>query len=97
MYINFILYTLKSAYKEFEQRVGDLKTPKGAKTDLVEVAVRKTKGEFTLAQLENACPGVSRDMVRKVLRNLQDEGLVECMGRGPGAKWVKKGNTPVRG
>jgi Fic family protein len=90
-YINFVLYVLKSAYKEFEQRVGDLKTPKGAKTDLLEMAVKKLTGEFTLKHIENACPGVSRDMVRMVLRRLKNEGVVECVGRGPGAKWRKMG------
>lgn len=89
-YINFVLYVLKTAYKEFEDRVGSMKTPRGVKTDLVEAAVRNFLGEFTLSQLESACPGVSRDMVRRVLRNLQEEGKVECLGRGPGAAWKKK-------
>lgn len=90
-YINFVLYILKSAYKEFEERVDTLKTPKGMKTDLVEAAVRHFRGEFSLSQIESTCPGVSHDMVRKVLRDLQKQGRVECMGRGPGAVWKKKG------
>ena len=28
-------------------------------------------GEFTVSQLEQACPGVSRDMIRRVLREQQ--------------------------
>ena len=86
------LSILKYAYREFEDRVDQLKSPRGAKTELVEAAVKGFSGTFTLHELERACMGVSRDMVRKVLRNLQKAGFVECLGRGPGAIWQKKGN-----
>ncbi len=90
-YVNYVLYTLKTAYREFEERVGQVKTARGAKTELVESAINSFSREFTLADLERACPGVSRDMVRRVLRDLQKIGSVECLGRGPGAVWKKKG------
>ncbi|MBU4425560.1 MAG: Fic family protein, partial [Proteobacteria bacterium] len=81
----------KFAYREFEDRVAQLKSPRGAKTEQVEAAIKEFTGTFTLYELERTCMGVSRDMVRKVLRNLQKAGLVECLGRGPGAIWRKKG------
>jgi len=31
--------------------------------------------------------GVSRDMIRLLLRNLKAAGRVEYLGRGPGSKW----------
>lgn len=97
-YINYLLFILKAAYKEFEQRLGQVKSPRGAKTDLVESAIRNIAGKFTLNDLQRACPGVSRDMVRRVLRDLQKSGTVECLGRGPGAAWrKKKGNTLEKG
>ncbi len=77
------------AYREFEDRLGQIKSPRGAKTDLIETAVRQFFAEFSLSDLERACPGVSRDMVRRVLRDLQAKGVVECLGRGPGALWRK--------
>jgi len=40
-------------------------------------------------------PGVSRDMVRAVLRDEQKQGRVECLGRGPAAAW-RKGNTAFK-
>ena len=46
--------------------------------------------DITLSDLELACPGVSRDMIRDVLRQMQKEDEVECLGRGPGAPWEKK-------
>ncbi|MBW2740409.1 MAG: Fic family protein [Deltaproteobacteria bacterium] len=96
-FINYILSILKYAYREFEDRVDQLKSPRGAKTEQVEAAVKAFSGTFTLHELERACMGVSRDMVRKVLRNLQKAGFVECLGRGPGAVWQKKGNTLKKG
>ncbi|MDP1992384.1 MAG: Fic family protein [Syntrophales bacterium] len=89
-YINFILFILKIAYREFVERVGDIRAPRGSKTEMVLSALERLAKEFTLAQLEQACPGVSRELVRRVL-NQQKGKTVECIGRGPGAKWMKKG------
>jgi Fic family protein len=96
-YVDFVLYTLKTAYREFEERVGRVKAPRGTKTELVERAVSLFSGPFALADLERSSPGVSRDMIRKILRRLQKQDRVECLGRGPGAPWKKKGNTLKRG
>jgi hypothetical protein len=96
-YINYVLYILKVVYREFEQRVGQMKSPRGAKTELIESAIRTFPAGFTLGDLERACPGVSRDAVRRVLRNLKKSGKVECLGRDPGAPWRKKGTPLKRG
>jgi Fic family protein len=88
-YIGYLLSIFKTAYREFENRLGQIKSPRGAKTDLIEATVKNFYAEFSLSDLERACPGVSRDMVRRVLRDLQAKGDVECLGRGPGALWQK--------
>lgn len=88
--LNFLLFILTQACKEFEQRVGQVKSPRGAKTELVEHAIESTTGEFGITDLERACPGVSRDMIRLRLRDLKAAGRIECLGRGPGAKWRKR-------
>ena len=92
LYVNHVLYILKTACKEFEERLGRIKTPRGAKTELVQRAVRAFPGEFTLSDVGRACPGVSRDMVRRVLRDLRAAGRVKCLGRGRTARWRKRGN-----
>lgn len=98
-YINYLLSILKMAYKEFKERLGQIKSPRGAKTDLIKKTIASFSNEFSLGDLERACPGVSRDMIRRVLRELKSEGTVECLGRGPGAQWRgrKKGNTFIKG
>jgi len=90
-FINYALSILKMAYREFAERVGEVKSPRGSKTDLVLAAMNRFTGEFTVSQLEQACPGVSRDMVRRVLREQQSVNAIECLGRGPAARWKKKG------
>lgn len=96
-YVGFVLYMLKLAYREFEERVGEIASPRGAKTALVEAAIDASGRDFSLTDLETACPGVSRDMIRFVLRRLQESGEVKCLGRGPGARWRKRGSTLERG
>lgn len=88
---NYYLGIIHRAYRLFEERAGQLKTPRGAKRAMVESVVAGFAGRFTASQLERACPSVSHDMVRRVLRDLQRAGRVECLGRGPGAEWAKKG------
>lgn len=89
-YISYLLFIIKSAYREFEDRLAQTKSPRGAKTQMVEAAIDNFPGSFSHTQLEDACPGVSRDFIRRILRNLQAAGDVECLGRGPGAAWRKK-------
>ncbi len=96
-YINYLLFILKTAYREFEQRAGQMKEPRGAKTEMVESAVAEFHSDFTVSQLERSCLGVSPAMVRRVLRELQKDGKVECRGRGPGALWRRKGTIAKRG
>jgi Fic family protein len=96
-WLAFFLTIVRRAYFEFEERAGDVRAPRGAKTQLVEAAVAGFEGDFSLAELERKCPGVSRDMARRVLRDLRVKGLVTCNGRGPGARWRRRGNTSKRG
>ena len=86
-WLNFFLGVLRRAYREFEARASELTLRRGAKTAAVEAAVAAYSGEFTRRDLERSCPGVSPELIRKVLRGLQKAGKVEALGRGPGAAW----------
>ena len=88
-YINYLLYILKTAYQEFESRVGQMKSPRGAKTELVEAAIASSDKKFAISDLEKACPGVSRDMIRIVMNRLRKEGRLKILGRGRDARWAK--------
>lgn len=91
-YINFLCFIIKSAYKEFEERLGEMPQPRGEKTDLVRKAVKNLPYDFSVADLQKKCPGVGIDMIRRVLKDMQAEGAVECLGRGRFSKWRKTVN-----
>jgi len=97
-YLNFLLYIIKSAYKEFESRVALAPPINGDKTARIHAAISELPMEFSTAQLERACPGISHDMIRTVLRSLRDSKKLASKGRGPGAVWRKigKGVTPKK-
>jgi len=88
-WINYFWGTLIRAYQEFENRVGSIRKGKGSKTDQVKHVVMNKITQFTISDIEKECPGVSRDMVRKILRQLRDEGIIKAVGIGRGAKWLK--------
>lgn len=90
-YINYVLFTVKAAFQEFEERVGQTTSPKGAKTELITGAIMRSIGSFRVADIQKECPGVSVDMIRRVLKSLQAEKRVKCLGRGQNAKWQKTG------
>lgn len=81
---------LIKAYKEFEDRVGNVRTGKGSKTDHVREAVSRRMRPFAISEIAMDCPGVSMDMIRIVLRKMRDEGLLVQEGTGRGAKWIRK-------
>jgi len=86
-WLEYFWGVLLRAYDEFRERAGKLLTARGSKTALVEAAVDRRVRPFAISEIEDDCPGVSRDMIRHVLRRLRDEGRVEVNGRGRGAKW----------
>lgn len=88
-HITFLLYILKSAYREFEDRVGETRAPRGEKSAIIVSAVEGATGDFSVADLQRRCPGVSTDMIRHVLKSLKERGEVECLGRGRNALWRK--------
>jgi Fic family protein len=88
-YINFVLYILKTAYLEFERRVGEIATPRGGKTELVIAAIDRHFGPFHVSDLQKECPSVSLDWIRALLKKLRADGRVECLGRGLNAQWQK--------
>ena len=79
---------LLRAYKELEQRVGTAKPTRGSKTARVKDVIMRFPGKFSISDLEKACPTVSRDMIRVVLRQLKEENIISVQRRGRASKWT---------
>jgi len=88
-YINYLLFIIKTAYREFEERAEGLKVPRGAKTEMVLKAIDSFYDSFTISELKRECPNVSVDMIRKVLKDLNKQGKIRSGGRGQSARWEK--------
>jgi Fic family protein len=88
-WLTYFWGVLIRAFKEFEDRVGTVTTGRGSKTEQIRLAVKRKVGPFSISDIEKDCPGISRDMIRKVLRKMRDEGEIRSTGIGRNAKWVK--------
>lgn len=88
-FIGYILYTFKQAYDELEIRVGQVGAPRGQKTALVVAAINAFTKEFSVSDVQDACPGVSIDLVRRTLKKLRADNEIECLGMGRNARWKR--------
>jgi len=88
-WMDYFWGVLLRSYREFGERVGTIRTGRGAKTHVIRSAVARRLGPFAISDIAADCPGISRDMVRLVLRQLRDEGAIVVQGKGRGAKWIK--------
>lgn len=85
----YFCFTLLEAYKQFENRLGVIESSKGVKSNAVLSCIQQFYGEFSVQEIQAACPTVGLDMIRKILRHEREEKRLECLGRGPFAKWKR--------
>jgi Fic family protein len=83
----FLGVMLFGSYQEFERRVGLITTGRGTKTAMVLDAMIHFRSDFTIRDLQESCPHVGVDLIRRILREQRNLGRLECLGRGPNAKW----------
>jgi Fic family protein len=88
----YFLGVVLSAYRELEQRVGVVTTQKGAKQEMVADAIARLPRQFQIADVQKACPTVSRPTINRVLAHLKQDGRVRCIKGGRDALWEKLGD-----
>ncbi len=89
-WLDYFWGVLIRAYREFEERVGKIKSgTRGWKSVQVRQAVERQLGPFAISDIEAQCRGVSRDTIRMALRQLRDSKEIFRVGKGRGSKWVK--------
>jgi Fic family protein len=94
----FLGVMLLTAYRELERRVGLVSTAKGAKTSMVLDVLKNLPNEFSVKDLRERCPTVGIDLIRRILKQEREAGRLECLGRGPEARWqklVEEGTVPT--
>jgi hypothetical protein len=83
----FLGVMLLGSYREFERRVGLFTGSRGTKTAMVVDAIGHFRNDFTIRDIQESCPHVGIDLIRKILRERKQAGKLECLGRGPNARW----------
>ena len=88
-WIEYFIGVVIAAYNDFEARVGTISSAKGAKRQLVKNAIAHLLPRFTVGELARVCGGISRKTLARALKDLQADGVVRCLGRGPDAQWER--------
>jgi Fic family protein len=85
----FLGVMLLGAYREFEHRTGELTSAYGAKRQMIMSVIGRLPMIFRVADIEAACPGVSRPTINRALRDLREAGKIICEKGGRDAVWRK--------
>ncbi|NGX29227.1 MAG: hypothetical protein K940chlam4_00057 [Candidatus Anoxychlamydiales bacterium] len=86
----YFLLILLETYKKFEQRVGYIQQSKGSKTGLIIETINNFRSSFSVQDLQEQCPTVGIDLIRRILRKLKNQKKIICLGKGPRATWKNK-------
>lgn len=84
---NHFLSVLRRAYVEFSRQV-EGSAGKPAKAELARRLIQSQVGDFTLADVQAQLPGISSQLLKKVLAQMKAAGQLSLVGRGRGAKWT---------
>jgi Fic family protein len=80
-FIKYLLGTIISAYRDFEERV-DVVADKLPAIDMVKKAISGIIGKFNKAKLIELCPTLSTKSIESALKKLTDDNLIEKHGSG---------------
>lgn len=85
----YSLGVLVYAYREFEERVGEVMATSGGKRQIVRAVIGRLADEFTVGELRRVCPAVSRATIRQVMVEMKEAGEIELVQAGRYARWRK--------
>ena len=88
-FIKYILGTIISAYRDFEQRA-ELINEKQTAIDIVRSAVATRIGKFKKAEILELCSSISASGVERSLRKMCDSGEISMHGSGRSVYYVRE-------
>ena len=89
-WVEYSMGIVLAASRELEARVDAVAGARGAKREMVVDCIERLPSEFSMADIERACPHVSRPTINRVLRDLRRDGRLQAT-RGRDARWTKLG------
>ena len=86
--IKYLLGTILSAYRDFEDRVnlGDEKLPA---VEQVRQAVKMKIGKFTKSEIMELCPGIGKTSVENSLKALVEDSFITPHGQGKATYYTR--------
>jgi Fic family protein len=92
-WLRYFLGILNAAYRELEGQVATV-NGRGSKREAIGQFIRRSIAEeFTVAEVRRAVPAASQSYINKTLTRLRDEGSIEPVGAGRGARWRRRKGT----
>ncbi len=90
-WLHYFVGILNAAYKELSASAESV-SGRGSKREAIRRFVELSLAEeFTVADVRAAVPASSNSYISKTLAHLRDEGLIEPVGAGRGARWRRVG------
>ncbi len=87
-FINYLLGTILSAYKDFADRFALVETKLPA-LDTVRLAVQNKIGQFTKQDIRELCPALSVSSVEGALRKMVASGELRRVGTGKNTAYIR--------
>jgi len=87
-FINHFLMTLIRCYNELDQRVNILSSRKMSKKERIKETILKSLVSVSRKEILELWPDIAIDTVKKVLIDLQNEGVIKKIGNFKNAKYV---------
>ena len=89
-WVEYSMGIVLAASRELEARVDAVAGARGAKREMVVDCIERLPSQFSMADIERACPHVSRPTINRALRDLRRDGRLQAT-RGRDARWTKLG------
>ena len=83
----YFLTTVRMAYEQLQNRVAVEGAFQGGKTELIKRTVLSQTTSFKLSDIAGIEKSASKPLIKKVLYQLRDAGLIELEGSGRGSRW----------
>lgn len=87
-FIKYLLGTIISAYRDFEERV-EIISSKVSAIEIVKKAISTVIGKFTKSQMVELCPSLSVKSIESALKRLTDEGTIKKCGTGKNTFYIR--------
>ena len=90
-FIKYLLGTIISAYRDFEERV-EIVSSKVSAIEMVKKAISTIVGKFTKSQIVELCPSLSVKSIESALKKLATEGKIKKCGAGKNTFYIRNDN-----